>query len=107
MLLEKALEMPPVARVAFAELIHASIDYEADEIRQEWIAEVKKENVEKLVIKKATMDEQKPFVEIVDQILSAKRSGPSIDTGELEAKIDRMVYKLYDLTPEEIKIVEG
>lgn len=25
----------------------------------------------------------------------------------LEAKIDQLVYKLYDLTPEEIKIVEG
>jgi len=40
-LLEKALQMPPNERVAFAELILASIDYEDDEIRQAWIAEVK------------------------------------------------------------------
>jgi putative addiction module component (TIGR02574 family) len=40
-LLEKALEMPPNERVVFAELILASIDYEKDEILQEWIAEVK------------------------------------------------------------------
>ena len=40
-LLEKALEMPPNERVAFAELILASIDYEEDGIRQAWIAEVK------------------------------------------------------------------
>jgi putative addiction module component (TIGR02574 family) len=39
-LLEKALEMPPNERVAFAELILASIDYEEDIIRQSWIAEV-------------------------------------------------------------------
>jgi hypothetical protein len=41
MLLEKALEMPPNERVTFAELILASIDYEDDEIRQNWIIEVK------------------------------------------------------------------
>jgi len=40
-LLEKALEMPPNERVAFAELILASIDYEEDKIRQSWIMEVR------------------------------------------------------------------
>ena len=40
-LLEKALEMPPNERVAFAELILASIDYKEEEIRQSWIMEVK------------------------------------------------------------------
>ena len=40
-LLEKALEMPPNERVAFAELILASIDYEEEGIRQSWIMEVK------------------------------------------------------------------
>ena len=38
---EKALEMPPNERVALAELILSSIDYEEDGIRQIWIAEVK------------------------------------------------------------------
>ena len=40
-LLDKAIEMPPEERVVFAELILASIDYEEDEIRQSWVAEVK------------------------------------------------------------------
>ncbi len=40
-LLEKALEMPPNERVTFAELILSSIDYEEEEIRQSWTAEVK------------------------------------------------------------------
>jgi hypothetical protein len=40
-LLEKALQLPPNQRVEFAELILASIDYEEDEIRQQWIDEVK------------------------------------------------------------------
>jgi hypothetical protein len=29
------------------------------------------------------------------------------ETTELEKKIDKMVYKLYDLTEEEITIIEG
>lgn len=39
-LLDKALELPPNERVAFAELILASIEHE-EEIRQSWILEVK------------------------------------------------------------------
>ncbi len=44
---------------------------------------------------------------IVDQILTAKKSDPKADTTELEKEIDRLVYQLYELTAEEIKIVEG
>ena len=40
-LLEKALELPPNERVAFAELILASIEHEEEKIRQSWISEVK------------------------------------------------------------------
>jgi hypothetical protein len=72
----------------------------------EALAEVKKENVEKLVIKNATTNEQASFIEIVEKILSDKRTDPSIDTSKLESKIDHMVYKLYGLTEEEIAIVE-
>ncbi|MBL7173039.1 MAG: addiction module protein [Desulfobacteraceae bacterium] len=39
-LLEEALKMPPNERVALAEMILASIDYEDEEIREAWIAEV-------------------------------------------------------------------
>jgi adenine-specific DNA-methyltransferase len=48
-----------------------------------------------------------PFIEKVNQILGLKQSNPSTDTSDLEAEIDRMVYALYDLTAEEILIVEG
>ncbi len=33
-----------------------------------------------------------------------RRSDPGADTSELEQEIDRHVYALYGLTPEEIKI---
>ena len=46
-------------------------------------------------------------MELVSQILSLKKSDPQADTSELGAEIDRLVYKLYDLTEEEINIIEG
>ena len=44
---------------------------------------------------------------IVDQIITEKKSNPDADTTVLEKEIDQMVYQLYELTEEEIKIVEG
>ena len=45
--------------------------------------------------------------EMVNQILAAKRIDPDADVSELENEIDQIVYLLYDLTPEEIAIVEA
>jgi len=50
---------------------------------------------------------QKIISELVDQILSTKKQNPQADTSELEKEIDRLVYKLYDLTADEIKIIES
>ena len=44
---------------------------------------------------------------LVDQILSAKKQNPEADTSHLEKQIDQLVYKLYNLTEEEIKIIES
>jgi len=44
---------------------------------------------------------------LVDKILAAKNQNPQADTSQLEREIDQLVYKLYDLTEEEIKIIEG
>jgi hypothetical protein len=43
---------------------------------------------------------------LVNKLLSIKQN-PSADTTDLENEIDQLVYGLYDLTEEEIKIVEG
>jgi adenine-specific DNA-methyltransferase len=57
--------------------------------------------------------EQIPFIktdildEIVTQILQLKQQNPVADTSALEAEIDVMVYQLYGLTEDEIKIVEN
>jgi len=73
----------------------------------EALAEVKKENLEKLPIKEISAKEQKPFIKLVEKILTQKKENPQSDTKELEREIDTMVYKLYELSEEEIRIVEG
>jgi len=44
---------------------------------------------------------------LVDKILALKKQNKNADTKNLESQIDQLVYKLYDLTPEEIEIVEN
>jgi hypothetical protein len=44
--------------------------------------------------------------ERVDQILTTKSTVPNEDVSNLENEIDQIVYLLYDLTPDEIAIVE-
>ena len=44
---------------------------------------------------------------LVDQILSAKRTDPNANVSDLENEIDQIVYLLYDLTADEIAIVEA
>ncbi|MGK9475369.1 Eco57I restriction-modification methylase domain-containing protein [Melioribacter sp. OK-6-Me] len=43
---------------------------------------------------------------LVDKILQAKKANPNTDTTAWEREIDQLVYRLYDLTEEEIKIIE-
>ena len=44
---------------------------------------------------------------IVDKILVENSNNPQADTSSLEKQIDELVYKLYDLTEEEIAIIEN
>ncbi|HRT81499.1 MAG TPA: DUF3644 domain-containing protein [Bacteroidales bacterium] len=47
------------------------------------------------------------FELLVDKILAAKKGNPQADTSTWEREIDRLVYKIYDLTEEEIRIIEN
>jgi hypothetical protein len=74
----------------------------------------KKFALEKIPIKELSNNNQTPFIEIVDKILTITKSSDYFENPakkeevkEYEKQIDQMVYKLYDLTPEEITIVEG
>ena len=65
------------------------------------------EDLRKFPIKKGSDTDQQAIINAVDLILSTKKSDHAADTSLLEAEIDRLVYELYGLTEEEIRIVEG
>ncbi|WP_027327539.1 DUF7149 domain-containing protein [Helicobacter pametensis] len=70
----------------------------------------KKAFLERLPIPKIT-ESNKPtadkIIALVEEILTAKEQNPSSPTQELESQIDSLVYKLYNLTDEEITIIES
>lgn len=51
-------------------------------------------------------DEQQPIVYLTKRILDLKDKDPNADTTSLEHEIDKLVYQLYTITPEEIAIIE-
>ncbi|MEJ3841450.1 Eco57I restriction-modification methylase domain-containing protein [Campylobacter jejuni] len=72
--------------------------------------ELKTNNLEKLPIPKINSKNQKladELINLVDEILKAKEQDKNANTQELENKINSLVYKLYNLTEDEIKIIEG
>ncbi|WP_120992086.1 class I SAM-dependent DNA methyltransferase [Helicobacter pylori] len=69
----------------------------------------KKAFIERLPIPKITEKNQELADKITDgakQILALKKKDPKANTQELEKEIDALVYRLYNLTDEEIKIIE-
>ena len=67
-----------------------------------------------LPIKSISIDKQKSFIDLVDKILKITKFSDYSENLNKQTKvqkygkqIDQMVYKLYNLTPEEIKIVEN
>ena len=86
----------------------------------EVLAEVKKTHVEQLPIPKITSENQQlhdDLVKLVEQMLKAKKEEQNAQsdheknlyknlTESLDYKINNLVYKLYNLTPEEIDLVE-
>jgi hypothetical protein len=46
------------------------------------------------------------IVSLVDKILAAKAADPQADTQALERDLDNLVYRLYNLTYDEVKVIE-
>nr|WRE11906.1 class I SAM-dependent DNA methyltransferase [Helicobacter pylori] len=69
-----------------------------------------KYNIMELPMVKITAKNKKiadKITALVDKILKSKEKDPKANTQELEKEIDALVYRLYHLTDEEIKIIEN
>ena len=60
--------------------------------------------VNEVPICKPNKNQEQKIVSIVNQIISQKTKG--VDTTDLEQQIDTLVYKLYNLSYEEVLVIE-
>lgn len=72
----------------------------------EVLAQVKKGHLSLLPIPDVSLPFFIEIEKMVDKILTAKKDDPNANTSELEKQIDHLVYKLYQLTYNEVKIID-
>ncbi len=68
------------------------------------VRELKKNIMVEIPIREIDNVMQKPFIKLADKILNCKSLGK--DTTALEQEIDNLVYKLYELTYDELKVID-
>ena len=52
------------------------------------------------------ISDEEPFKNKVIEIIDKKKGNANSDTTDLESEIDQMIYNLYNLTAEEIELIE-
>jgi Eco57I restriction endonuclease. len=69
--------------------------------------EIKLASVKAIPIANISTNEQKPIIDIVNEIIAKKKKKTENNILKLIGRLDYLIYKLYDLTEDEIRIVEG
>ena len=69
--------------------------------------ELYEQPLSEIPIERIPLSGQQCFVDLVDQILLKKQCTGDSDTSGLELEIDKLVYQLYGLTPDEIALIES
>ena len=65
-----------------------------------------KEPLQGIPLPVVSISQQQPIINLVDQIITAKKNNFTANISDLEQKIDELVYQLYNLTPKEIALIE-
>ena len=65
------------------------------------------DHIRNLPIPLVSAEQQASIIALVDTILLKKQQNPGADTAAEESAIDKLVYQLYGLTEDEIKMVEA
>jgi hypothetical protein len=67
---------------------------------------ISKTFLEQLPIPDTSIEQQQLIKNIVNKILHIKKVDINNDTSDLEMQINTLIYKIYGLTAEEIKMIE-
>ncbi len=62
--------------------------------------------IEQIPIKEPTTKEQTAIENLVKQILSKKKTDNNCDTSQLETKINKLVYEMYKISPDDLKLID-
>ena len=73
----------------------------------DWGRDWKLEKLKPLPIIIPKPEQQQSIVSLANRIFSIKKTDSNADTSKLEQEIDKLVYELYGLTEDEVKVVEG
>lgn len=65
------------------------------------------QDIKEFPLPAVTESQKQTIIELVDKVLSAKKDNPQANTGAWETELDKLVYELYGLTEDEIKIIEN
>ncbi len=77
-----------------------------DKSKQTLFPRVSMKMLKQIPVPSISSGKQQPLIDLVDNILDKKTDNPNADTSSVEHQIDHIVYQLYGLTEEEIKIIE-
>ncbi|MBP5369632.1 MAG: Eco57I restriction-modification methylase domain-containing protein [Bacteroidales bacterium] len=64
------------------------------------------QDIKDFPLPKLNTKEQQKIIDLVKQIFAAKKQVPQADTSKLEKEIDLLVYHLYGLTFDEVKLID-
>ena len=99
-----------ISMLAFLAIINSSyIRFLYNKLVQESgrvFPQVKLTHLKKLPIVLPNEQQGKELAKLANKIVNTKRDNPTADTTLLESEIDQLVYQLYGLSEEDIKIVE-
>ena len=65
-----------------------------------------KDMINQLPMKLIDENTKKKMIDYVDKILEFKMTDPLADTSSIEYDIDKMVYEIFELNNDEIKVIE-
>lgn len=110
----ESMDLKFILAVLNSTLINYIYKYISQEREGRTFSQVKATYIKQIPIPLITINEQNPFIFIIDQIFDiTKESDYDVNSEkqakvhDLEHQIDELVYKLYGLTDDEIKIVEA
>ncbi|MFO7874633.1 MAG: Eco57I restriction-modification methylase domain-containing protein [Bacteroidales bacterium] len=104
---DSELEAEFVLGVMNSKLIKFFIEKTTEKGIQRLFPRISLGTIASLPISIGEINQNQNIVTIVKKIIIAKNINPTADTTDLESQIDRMVYDLYGLTEEEVRVVES